>query len=354
MMNNQLQTVAFLWPGLPDYGARLIKAFNAHQKFNVHVIATPPSVPIAGMEQSLGQKVHWIPEDDAGLTWKQLGLDVPHYLFQGGWAQASIRGLAQQARHHGARVTLMNDQNWTGGFRQTVVDHLRFRFMQRKKFDGALTPGASGARYCRTIGFEENAIATGLYGADPLIFNGGQSLAQRPKTFIFVGQLIHRKNITALVRAFINLAADYPDWLLRIVGNGALSEQLPRHAQIKVEGFLQPHALANRLRESRCLVLPSHEEHWGLVVHEATSCGCALALSRAVGSADDLADADNAVIFNPGDERAIEQALRGIASWHGDAWQRAEAKSRALAEKFGPVVFAQSALSLIERSASCG
>ena len=332
-----------MWAGLPDYGARLIRGFIESGSAEVHIVATWPTVPIQGMEQSLGQVVHWV--DTAGeISWQSLGLRVPDVLFQGGWAQASFRTLAAEARLHGAKVILMNDQNWQGGLKHLAVDPVLYRAKYLKQFEAAFVPGLSGARYARAMGFQSSRIAAGLYGADPAVFHGGSDLMLRPKSFLFVGQLIARKNILLLVQAFLNMAVDFPDWKLSICGSGELRTKIPNHWQVQVQGFVQPGELAEKLRQSRCLILPSLEEHWGLVVHEAASCGCALALSDTVGSRDDFV----AETFNPRDVKSIEDVLRRIASWSDEQWTKAEDASRLAALKFGPTEFANSVQLLID------
>ena len=335
--------VVFMWAGLPDYGARLIRAFVESGTADVQVIATRPAVPIQGMEQSLGQTVHWI-EDASQVSWQGLGLGIPDVVFQGGWAQSSFNSLATEARQHGARVVLMNDQNWQGGLRQLILDPLRYRAKYLKLFDAVFVPGKSGERYARALGFKASRIAKGLYGADPAVFNGGAALTKRPKNFLFVGQLIARKNILNLVQAFSNMAVDFPDWTLNICGSGELQIQISDHPQIKMQGFVQPAELAEMLRHSRCLVLPSLEEHWGLVVHEAACCGCALALSSAVGSNDDFM----AETLNPRDVKSMEKVLRRIAAWSDGEWDGAESASLQAALQFGPAQFAESAQQLVD------
>ncbi len=187
-----------------------------------------------------------------------------------------------------------------------------------------------------------------LYGADPALFNGGPPLCARQKTFLFVGQLIARKGVLELARAFIRFCADHDDWTLRICGNGPLRDQIPQHPCILIDEFVQPANLADVMRDARCLVLPSTSEHWGLVVHEAALCGCALALSSAVGAADDLARPENAVLFPTHDSKALESTLRQIADWDAARWDEAERTSRKLAQQFGPHRFALEAGRLID------
>jgi glycosyltransferase involved in cell wall biosynthesis len=198
-------------------------------------------------------------------------------------------------------------------------------------------------------GYGPEQTATRLYGADPTLFNGGPPMIARLKGFVFVGQFIDRKNVLGLAEAFVDTADQIPEWTLNLCGSGPQADQLPTHPRLLVRGFLQPPELAQILRNARCLVLPSREEHWGLVVHEAALSGCALALSTAVGAADDLARPENAVLFPPGDRRAIAQALVELASWDTARWTAAEETSRRLALGFGPDPFADSVTALVEK-----
>jgi glycosyltransferase involved in cell wall biosynthesis len=339
-----------MWSGLPDYGARLIKGFIDLNLCKVTVIATLPNVPIEGMESSLGQKVKWVTGGARDVDWPSLGVSRPDVVFQGGWAEPAFNQLARTARAKGTKVVLMIDHDWTGSLRQKFVDPIRHWLFLRRRFDAILTTGQLGLKFCLAMGYPLENIGTGLYGADPNLFNGGTSLRLRPKTFLFVGQLIKRKKVLPLAHAFLNIADDCPEWSLRICGSGELRSQLPTHPRIQVEGFVQPRELANLLRESRCLVLPSYREHWGLVVHEAALSGCALALSNRIGSRDDLAGVANAVIFEPSDEKAMALALRKIATWSDSAWLKAEAESRRLAEGFGPQQFGAAVQSLVEKT----
>ena len=332
--------IAFAWPGLPDYAARCIFAVKQGTHEPCHVVATRPDVPIEGMERSLGQSVHWINGKESRLSWESLNLQVPNLLFMGGYSVPAFNALAAQVRAHGGRVVLMSDNNWQGTIRQWTLDSWRHRLFMRYRFDGVFVPGASGVRVARRWGYRDDVIATGLYGADPVLFRAGPPLAERSKTFLFVGQFIARKNVVGLAEAFVRFAEKFPDWSLSLCGSGIQRGEIPRHPRIDVHGFVQPAKLAELLQSVRCLVLPSLVEHWGLVVHEAALSGCALALTTTIGAADDLAGAENSVLFPPGNSMAIGRALSEIASWSDQRWRAAECLSLQRAQRFGPAVFA--------------
>lgn len=347
-----MNAVGFAWPGLPDYAARCIRAVVESRKSEVTVIATRPSVPIEGMERSLGQQVTWLDETQTPSSWSSLGANVPKVLFCGGYSTRAFAPLAREVRECGGKVILMSDHNWEPKWLPMIARSTSHRLIRRRKFDGIFVPGASGVKLAKSWGYQIGSITTGLYGADPSLFRGGPPLDARPKTFLFIGQFIDRKNVRGLAKAFVQIADQIPDWTLILCGSGPQEHQLPEHPRLQQKGFLQPMELATMLRQARCLVLPSKEEHWGLVVHEATLTGCALALSRAVGSAHDLARKENAVLFPAGDVLEISRALVEIAKWNLDSWSEAEKTSRKLASRFGPRQFAVSVNEILEQFAT--
>lgn len=342
--------VAFAWPELPDYAARCIRAVIARRGEAISVVGTKPTVPIRDMERSLGQSVQWIETDDALITWSTLNVGRPDVLFVGGYGVPAFVNLEREVRNAGGKIVLMSDNNWQETLLRNTVGSLRHRLLFRRRFDAIFVPGASGARLAQSWGYRSNNIAIGLYGADPSLFSCGPPLMERPKTFLFIGQFIARKNVVGLAEAFVRFAANHSDWSLSLCGDGVQRDQIHSHPRISIHGFVQPPQLAQLLRTTRCLVLPSVEEHWGLVVHEAALNGCALALSRTVGAAEDLArQGENAVIFPAGDVAAIEASLSKVASWEGTHWAVAQRVSRERAAAFGPEVFADSVDALITR-----
>ncbi|GAC1577329.1 MAG: hypothetical protein NVS3B5_09390 [Sphingomicrobium sp.] len=345
--------VAFSWNGLPQYAARLIRAAIERIGHDCAVIGSRPSVPVEGMEEVLGQRVHWV-DATKPITWRELGLDVPEVFIQSGWSFRAFSTLGREAKARGACIIGLSDANWRGDFRQVVLAPLAFRVQHKAHFDAMIVPGEQGSRLMRYFGMPGNCVLEGMYGADPTLFRGGGPLQARPKTFLFVGQFIARKDVLGLARAFLRFSELQPGWSLRLIGSGVQRDLIPLDARILVDDFVQPEALAACYRQARFFVLPSRSEAWGLVVHEAALCGCALILSDAVASASDLAESTNAVRFRAGDEgdlvRALFEASKRDAEWLGQA----EIRSRAVAGQFGPDRFSQAVVDAITHVAASG
>ncbi|WP_376705428.1 glycosyltransferase [Mesorhizobium sp. ISC25] len=291
------------------------------------------------MEQVLGQPVNWI-NARKPVSWSDIGVPVPRLFMQSGWSYPAFSALGREVKLAGGQVVGLSDANWRGDFRQLLLGPLAFRLRYRRHFDAFLVPGRQGERLMRHFGMPPNLIRTGMYGADPSLFSPGRPLNERPREFLFVGQLIHRKDILGLTSAFAEFSRQRPGWTLRICGSGELRKQIPEHSQIVVEDFVQPHELASRYSSARFLVLPSLVEAWGLVVHEASLCGCGLILSSAVGSGDDLASERNSIRFRAGKKPELLAALLSAADQNSEWLIQAGSESIARARNFGPERFA--------------
>ena len=277
------------------------------------VVGSKPTVPVRGIEQALGQPVYWI-DATKPVSWSELGLEPPEIFFQSGWSYPAFAALGREVKGRGGAVIGFSDANWRGDFRQLVLGPIAFRTLYRHQFDALMVPGRQGRRLVRFFGMPADRISMGMYGADRNLFNGGMPLSERPKTFLYVGQFIARKNVLPLARAFQQFCLYRTDWTLQLVGSGVERVNIPMDPRIIVEDFIQPEQLVDRYRTARFLVLPSIVEAWGLVVHEAALCGCGLILSNAIGSADDLATEVNSIKFRAKDEKDLLRALLRAAN----------------------------------------
>lgn len=103
-----------------------------------------------------------------------------------------------------------------------------------------------------------------------------------------VGGMRREKGHEVLLEAFAHLTDEFPDWRLRIVGDGVLRPELEAQVKrlrletkVEMPGFTRDVGAA--YSASRFVVLPSYYESFGMVAAEA------LAAGRAVLSFDDCA-----------------------------------------------------------------
>jgi glycosyltransferase involved in cell wall biosynthesis len=326
--------VAVAWWGLPMYAARLIGAAAraAPPGARLDVLATDRGSTRPEAEETAGGRVRWL-EQNGTSGWADLGLEFPDTLFVGGWAVPQLRRLAAQAKRQKARLVMLCDNRFTGSLRQRA-SMLRNRVRGvAATYDSVWVPGESGRRYARRLGFRGPQIETGLYCGDETVFSSRRPLRDRARRFIFVGQFIDRKNVRMLHQAFTRYSALYPadGAEMHMYGSGPLAESLPSGPGLFVHGPAAPQQLASAINDCRCLVLPSLNDNWPLVVHEATLSGCKLLLSDAVGSIPELARPANSLIVSPHDIDGFADAFHSIATMNERQLDEAERISLALA-----------------------
>lgn len=346
---NTSSRIAISWHNLPMYAARSICAGIQNLSEPVEIIASKPPTLVAQVENTLSQSVHWIDANKA-CSWSDLGLNPPEIFFQSGWLSKAFRNLGEEVRRNGGRVVCLSDNSWKNNPKQWL-GAIIFRIHHRLKFHAIWVPGNSGFKLCRFFGMPANRIYQGMYGADAEVFIPGSPLAEREKKFIFVGQLIERKGIDILARAFSEFYKSHPDWSLHVIGSGPLTHLLHTPG-IKVEEFKPPNYIASMMRQSRFLILPSRDEHWGLVVHEAVLSRCGVIASKSVGASLDLISEKNGLIVDSGCTKSLHQALEKAASLKPFELEQIFLESQTVASKFGPHQWAETFERIITDSLS--
>jgi glycosyltransferase involved in cell wall biosynthesis len=341
---NTYPKIAIAWSGLSFYAARLIRAGIEKLGEPVFVIGSKPRVPIEGMEEALGQPICWI-DINQPSSWSLLKTPIPEIFIQTGWRNRAFNTLGREVRQQSGQVVGMIDNCWKNSPRQWVGAAV-FRVVYRNWFDAVWIPGISGEKLCRFLGMPQNKIYQGLYGADTNIFFEGLPISQREKKFLFVGQLINRKGIDILIKAFQKFYLQFPDWQLHVIGNGILSDLVVGDGIVK-ESFQQPFAVSEIMRQSRYLILPSHEEHWGLVVHEATLSGCGIIATQAVGSVPDLVSNKNGIVIQKKSVADLYQAMVKIAKLTNAELDSVGNESHNLASNFGTERFSTAFVHII-------
>ena len=325
--------VVITWQGLPLYAASAISTAIRQGHETIHVVATKPEVPLVGLEETLGIPVRWITRDSR-CTFSELGLAVPDVIFTAGWSVPAFMRLATEVRRSGGRAVCMADNSFRGDLRQ-CIGALVYRAFYLNHFNRVWVPGRSAAKLMRFYGVPTQRIDQGLYTCDTDVFRSIRPLKDRPLAFIFVGQLCARKNVGRLCSAFLKfLTLTGMRSTLDLFGSGPLQDQLPRHPAIRIHGFANPERLAMALNESRCLVLPSVLDHWGVVVHEAASCGTLLIVSDTTGSALDLCGPENSRLIQAKNDDDLVNAFVWAASLSPSTLCAASQMSQELASTY--------------------
>lgn len=223
-----------------------------------------------------------------------------------------------------------------------------FRIFGKMKYDGCFVPGDPQYDYAKLLGFADSEIEKGLYSVDTSKFANKRS--EKGSEFIFVGRLSVEKGIQNLIDAYRIYSAQVTDpYALRICGIGAL-----RHLAIDVpgvilSGFVPPTDLPETFANSSCLILPSLNENWGVVIHEALASSLPIIYSNKIGSARNfLHDGWNGFKFS---HNSVDSLVVAMISFHnlevGD-YLKMSRRAGLIAEQFSNANFTESIEKLAE------
>ncbi|MEP7013317.1 MAG: glycosyltransferase family 4 protein [Acidobacteriota bacterium] len=128
--------------------------------------------------------------------------------------------------------------------------------------------------------------------------------------FLFAGAPIVRKGFDLLLEAFARVVEAEPTATLRIVG--PRGGEAARDA-ITFVGPIDQAELAAEMSRADCLVLPSRNDSYGMVVAEALAAGLPVVVSNMVGAAELVTPGENGWVVPAGDVEALSARLLALA-----------------------------------------
>lgn len=199
-----------------------------------------------------------------------------------------------------------------------------------------------------SAGLREGLVASGVTARftvvpnaiDLELFTPPPALEERVEDegrLLFVGALIPRKNVAALLEAVARLAPARPALSVDVVGEGPergalerLAGELGLGGRVRFHPFRPKAELAGLMRRARLLALPSHMETQGCVLLEAMACGTPV-VATAVGGVTEVVTPDVGRLVPPGDSAALAHAIDEVLSI---PWRR-ELLATRVASRFG-------------------
>lgn len=195
----------------------------------------------------------------------------------------------------GGLVIGANDHYWKNSWRD-YANALVARFGIFRAYDVILVTGALGRIYARRLGFQDSRIFEGLYSCEAQLFRvvGEARFAEGqncnwPQVFLFIGQFIPRKGLSVLLKAYSEYRNSVKNpWDLWCVGKGPLSNLLTNLPGVKNLGYQSHEECARLMGKAGVFILPSYEDHWGVVIHEAVCAGLPILATHECGACVEL------------------------------------------------------------------
>lgn len=194
-------------------------------------------------------------------------------------------------------------------------------------------------------------------GVDPALYDTPRTACG--KRLLFVGRLAAVKGVPVLFHALRDLGPDHPDLHLTLIGDGperrALEDQarvMGLSGMVDFAGYKGQAEVAQALRETDFLVLPSFAEGLPVVLMEALAARVPVLTTRIAGVGELVEDGISGRLVAPGDPVALTAALRALldATPEDRAAMGAAGRARVRAE-FDSVTEAGKLAALIAASA---
>ena len=339
----------FLFTELAGYIVACMKKLAESQDVEVHVIRWPVNA-IAPFQFSLEGKNLYFYERKNYSDQQLIDFAVqlnPDVILCSGWID---KGYNNVCRHFRGKINtvLGLDNPWRNTLKQNIASAIG-PFWLRRYFSHCWVPGSLQKKYARNIGFKEETILEGAYSCDYEIFHQ-QYLRNKPvkqqafpKKIIFVGRYTKLKGAAELWEAFKIFQEQQPnEWELWCLGKGELNDQFPMHDKIKNIGFVQPADMHKYITECGVFILPSHYEHWGVVVHEFAAAGFPLICTTTTGAASVFLENNyNGFTIAPYEVNAMVDIFKKIAAASSDELLLMGDRSAEMAKKITPLTWSE-------------
>lgn len=281
------KNILFLYSALRAYFFDCLRILANEIEYNISVIETAhnKNYPVTFTDKQLRivnfTNVHQI--------LKFISLNDIALVFVSGWRNKTIIDTAKILRRNNIPIIILSDQADKNNIRQFFGRFYISNYLQM--FSHAVVPGKVSAQLLIKYGFNRENISFGLYTANNLAFNRSSRTRlgklQWPRIFLYDGQYIKRKGFDYLISEYkIYQHYSITPWKLITIGSGPLHNIIPPN--IMNLGFVNPYEVPKIYAKAGCFILPSLDDHWPLVIHQATCAGLPLIISHKCGNAIDL------------------------------------------------------------------
>lgn len=344
------KSIVFLYTELADY-IKVCLDRLANEGVEVHVFHYPvnPEAPFQFNFESSPCQFYLRTDYSNRELQDKIEKLKPEAIVCSGWIDKGYVAICRSL-HTKVKTIIALDNQLESGIKARLA-LLRAKLFFKSAFQFAWVPGKPQSEYAKKLGFKKTAIQTGFYTVDTkkwseLKWESPEN--QFPHRFVFVGRYVDFKGIAELWDAFKQINSG--DWQLYCAGHGVLYESRMQHKGIHHLGFVQPADLYKFVAKGGVFVLPSHNEPWGVVVHEFAAAGYPLICSKAVGAATAfLKPGLNGILVSPKDEMQLAEAIQSIVNTPDMELIEMGKQSRELAGKMNIELWISTALNYLEQ-----
>ena len=184
-----------------------------------------------------------------------------------------------------------------------------------RQADGWQAISQSIVHRLQLVGIPGSRVVRIPNAVDTVRFGSVQPASERAVRLVFVGRLAAEKGLDTLLHAFADVAPEFPEAHLTLVGTGPLDAALKRivherciEAQVSFGGYRSD--IEAVMAQANVGVLSSLHEGLSNTLLETMASGLPMIASRISGNEDFVVDGENGWLFEPGDRAGLARCLR--------------------------------------------
>ncbi len=235
--------------------------------------------------------------------------------------------------------------------------HHKWLHIYEKNIDLLIAPSEFMRRLAIESGWPEEKIVM-LHNPAPKISDQPKDDRPEGDYLLYFGRLAPEKGINDLIHA-AKSAGGRSGKLLHIAGSGPEEKNIRKEfapemksGRIRLLGQLSGKALSDEIASARAIVFPSlWPENMPLALLESLAQGKVVIASRSGGLPEIISDRKNGFLFNAGDIKGLETAIRTVFRSKPEDLKMIKLKAIASAKKLDPDIHLQNILKIYSKLA---
>ena len=331
------KNIFFYWNDIPLYAAYQLKYLIDNSQYNLFVITNQKNFQYTFIKKILRNNIFFSKENNHTYLTDLILKKNPICIFSSGWAYKNINNFIKIIKKvkPDIKTIMMMDNSKKNNFRQLIGKFI-FIFFIKKYYDYFWVPGSSSLNLLNYFNVDKKKIFTGLYSFSKKIFYVSKKLENRDPNFVFIGQLIDRKNFFLLLKSFLLFKKKNTTSKLIIIGNNIdnINLNIYKNKDIIFKLNQTPQQTAKILNSCRYFILPSKDDHWPLAYLESVACGCVSIVSKYIGSISDLKKGNNSIVISDLSKISISEAFSSVLMLDLKKLRKIEGQNNIIAKKY--------------------
>jgi glycosyltransferase involved in cell wall biosynthesis len=265
-----------------------------------------------------------------------------------GWVDKEYLKVAKYLKNIDVKTVVCSDTQWKNEIKQTIGAFL-YNCKIRSAFTHIMVAGPYQFEYARKLNFDKRQIIFGNLSANSDVFNTTIEELNKEinRRILFVG-LLDKNKIGMLLEVWYELD-DKNGWNLDLIGNGPLKKDESTDKSVSYLGYKSNIEIAELMKISGFMILPSLREQWGVVMHEAALSGLPILCSDTVGAIPlFMINGFNGFTFKMDDKKDLKKKIKEMMSLSDDQLYKMKVNSILLGSRITTPISAASLISVLK------